>query len=76
MDRERLDEWCERGILGLVLAILVYSPLALGAVQLAQFVVIEWLVVALLFVWGCRFWQFWQLVAGPGRRVGPGEPWD
>ena len=28
MNREALDRWCERGILGLVLAILVFSPLA------------------------------------------------
>src|SRR6266567_7788040 len=56
MDRERLDGWCERGVLGLVLAILVYSPLALGSVDLPQFVVVEWLTVALLLVWGCRFW--------------------
>jgi len=56
MDRERLDGWCERGVLGLVLAILVYSPLALGSVDLPQFVVVEWLTVALVSVWGCRFW--------------------
>ncbi len=31
MDSERLDRWCERGILGLVLAILVFGPLATGA---------------------------------------------
>ena len=56
MDRERLDQWCERAVLGLVLAILVYSPLAFGGVGLGQFVVIEWLTVALLAVWLCRFW--------------------
>ncbi len=56
MDRERLDGWCERGVLGLVLAILVYSPLALGAVRPQEFVVVEWMTVALLIVWGCRFW--------------------
>jgi len=39
-----------------VLAILVYSPLALGSVDLPQFVVVEWLTVAVLLVWGCRFW--------------------
>src|SRR5438552_5937035 len=56
MDRERLDDWCERGVLWLVLAILVYSPLALGAVRPQEFVVVEWLTVAMLLVWGCRFW--------------------
>lgn len=31
MNREVSDRWCERGILGLVLAILVFGPLAPGA---------------------------------------------
>jgi len=56
MDRERLDRWCERGVLGLVLSILIYTPLATGAVRPQDFVVVEWLTVALLFVWGARFW--------------------
>ena len=56
MDRERLDAWCERGVLGLVLAILIFSPLALGAVRPQEFVVVQGLTVALLLVWGCRFW--------------------
>src|SRR5689334_13256890 len=56
MDCEQLDQWCERAVLGLVLAILVYSPLAFGGVGLGQFVVIEWLTVALLAAWLCRFW--------------------
>src|SRR5438093_13118062 len=56
MNRERLDDWCERGILGLVLAILVYSPLALGAVRPQEFVVVEWLTGVLLLVCVCRFW--------------------
>ncbi len=43
-------------MLGLVLAILVYSPLALGAVRPQEFVVVEWLTVTIIFVWGCRFW--------------------
>jgi len=55
-DRERIDDWCERGVLWLVLAILVYSPLALGAVRPQEFVVVEWLTVAMLLLWGCRFW--------------------
>ena len=31
MNPERLDTWCERAILGTILAILVFGPLALGA---------------------------------------------
>ena len=30
MDREVLDRWCERGILGSVIAILVFTPVAFG----------------------------------------------
>src|SRR2546426_565075 len=56
MDRERLDGWCERGILGLVLAILVFGPLATGAVRLQDFVVIQWLTVAVLGLWVARCW--------------------
>ena len=56
MNRERLDGWCERGIVGLVLAILVYSPLATGAVRPQDFVIVEWLTVGILLCWLCRFW--------------------
>ena len=55
MDREKLDSWCEKGILGLVLAILVYSPLAFGAVRPQEFVVIQWLALGILGIWAVRF---------------------
>ena len=61
MDRERLDGWCERGILGLVLAILVFGPLATGAVRLQDFVVIQWLTVAVIGLWVLRCWISPQL---------------
>jgi O-antigen ligase len=51
----RIDLWCERGVLGLILAILVYSPLATGAVRPQDFLVVQWLVVATLVVWAVRF---------------------
>jgi O-antigen ligase len=53
--RELIDAWCERGILGLVLSILVYSPLATGAVRPQDFLVVQWLTVATLVVWAVRF---------------------
>jgi hypothetical protein len=56
MDRERLDEWCERGILGLVLAMLVYSPLAFGAVRAVDQVVIQSLTCVALLLWAVRMW--------------------
>jgi O-antigen ligase len=71
IDQEQLDSWCEKGILGLILAILVYSPLAFGAVpQLLYsphafqtvpewgfdyFIVVEWLTVVLAALWLVRF---------------------
>lgn len=59
MDRERWDDWCEKGILGLVLSILIFSPLAFGTLpQLGfdYFVVVEWLAVGILAIWFARFW--------------------
>ena len=53
--REQLDLWCERGVLGLVLGILVFSPLATGAVRPQDFIVVQWLTVAALAVWAVRF---------------------
>ena len=56
MNREILDRWCERGILGLVLAILVYGPLALGGVRLQEFFVVQTLTIAALLFWLARLW--------------------
>lgn len=56
MNREGLDKWCERGILGLVLAILVYGPLATGAVRPPNFLVIEGLTLGVMLLWLFRLW--------------------
>jgi len=56
MDREKLDEWCERGILWLVLAILVYAPLATGAVLARDFLVVQALTMGAVLLWGVRIW--------------------
>jgi len=68
MDREVLDRWCERGILGLVLGILVSMPLAFGGrPQLPAgcwldfwlvdpFLLAQWLMVPLLVLWLTRIW--------------------
>ena len=55
-NRELLDRWCERGILGLVLAILVYGPLALGAVRVQEFLVVQTLTLGVLLLWLARLW--------------------
>src|SRR5437870_8219837 len=75
MKREALDQWCERGILVLVLALLVFMPLAFGgcpqpASGLAvadflagdPFIVAEWLTIAVTLLWLCRLWL------NPGQR--------
>ncbi len=56
LSREVLDRWCERGILALVLAILVYGPLALGAVRTQEFLVVQALTFGVLLLWLARLW--------------------
>jgi O-antigen ligase len=56
MNRERLDHRCERGILALVLVILVYGPLGLGAVRGLEFGIIQELTVGVMILWAARLW--------------------
>jgi O-antigen ligase len=56
MNRETFDRWCERGILGLVLGILVFSPLAFGAARLQEFLVVQLLTAVALLLWLARVW--------------------
>lgn len=56
MNRESLDKFCERGILALVLAILVFGPLAMGAVDAWAFLVIQGLTLAVMILWALRLW--------------------
>ena len=68
MNRQALDQWCERGILGLVLAILTLTPLAFGGrpqppagwfldfLLVDPFQIAQWLMVAVLAAWGLRLW--------------------
>jgi O-antigen ligase len=56
MDREKLDGWCERGIIALVLAILVFGPLATGAVRTLEFLVIQGLTIGVMVLWVARLW--------------------
>jgi O-antigen ligase len=56
MNREALDRWCERGILGLVLAILIVGPLAFGATRAPGFSAIEGLTIGVLGLWAVRLW--------------------
>src|ERR1035437_3714192 len=56
MNRETWDGWCERGILALVLAILVFGPLAIGATLPLPFLILQGLTLGVLLLWGARFW--------------------
>jgi O-antigen ligase len=68
MNREALDKFCERGILGLVLAILVFTPLAFGGcpqppvgssldfLLVNPFDVALWMTVAVMALWAIRLW--------------------
>jgi O-antigen ligase len=51
-----LDSFCERGILSLILAILVFSPLAFGAVYPWTFIVVEVLTLGVALLWLVRLW--------------------
>ena len=51
-----IGQICERGILGLVLAILVFGPLAMGAVNAPEFLVIQGLTIAVMLLWMVRIW--------------------
>jgi len=56
MNREALDKFFERGILALVLALLVFAPLAKGAVEPWAFLVVQALTICVLMFWGLRLW--------------------
>jgi O-antigen ligase len=56
MNREALDKFFERGILALVLAILVFAPLAMGAVDAWAFLVVQGLTIGVMFLWAARIW--------------------
>jgi O-antigen ligase len=56
MNREAWDTFCERGILALVLGILVFSPLAMGAVGTWEFLVAQALTLGVMLLWGLRLW--------------------
>ncbi|MFO1489298.1 MAG: O-antigen ligase family protein [Verrucomicrobiota bacterium] len=81
MNRNVLDNWCEQGILGLVLAILVFGPLATGAVRPPDFLIIQGLTGGVLLLWMARLWLLpkprllwppvcWAVLAFTGYAIG------
>ena len=56
MNKEAWDEGCVRGIFGLVLAILIFAPLAFGGVGGWEFLVIQALTIGVAALWALRLW--------------------
>ncbi|MBI2949346.1 MAG: hypothetical protein HYY23_17025, partial [Verrucomicrobia bacterium] len=56
MDRAIWDRWCEKGILGLTLVILVFGPLAAGAVGALEFLALQALTLGVIVLWLARIW--------------------
>jgi O-antigen ligase len=80
MNRDALDQWCERAIVGCVLGIVIFGPLAFGAVDTVPFLVIQGLTALGLLLWLGRFWLnpklrllwppvFWAVLAFTGYAV-------
>ncbi|MGP8201312.1 MAG: O-antigen ligase family protein [Limisphaerales bacterium] len=54
--RERLDVFCERGILGAVVLIVLWGPLAFGGTPAFAFLVMQGLTILALGLWAVRLW--------------------
>jgi O-antigen ligase len=53
---EHVDDWCEKGILALMLAVLMFGPLATGAVRTVEFLILQGLVLTMVGLWIVRIW--------------------
>ena len=56
LTRKNLEWWCERGILFLMLAMLVFAPLAFGAVDAWAYLVVQGMGAAVFILWMARLW--------------------
>src|SRR5688572_7698170 len=56
MDRARLDYWCEKGILGLILSLIVFAVLATGAAGALEWLIVQLFMCGVLALWIPRFW--------------------
>ncbi len=56
MARKNVDWWCERVIRLLTCALLVFAPLAFGAVDMWAMLVVQAGGVAILILWAARLW--------------------
>ncbi len=56
MNRERLDDWCEKGILVLLLALLIYGPLAMGGMRNQEWAIQLAFILGAAVIWVVRMW--------------------
>lgn len=81
MNREALDRFFERGILALILAMVVFAPLAMGAVDVPEFLCVQGLIAGVMLLWALRlafspeprlFWPpiCWVVVAFAAYAIG------
>jgi O-antigen ligase len=56
VNRERLDQWCEAAILGLLLGVLLFAPVATAAVRASDFLIVQGLTLAATALWVARLW--------------------
>jgi O-antigen ligase/tetratricopeptide (TPR) repeat protein len=54
--RKSLDAGCERGILALLLGMLVFAPLAFGAVDEWSLVIVQGMAAVIFALWGAHLW--------------------
>ncbi len=54
--RKNMDWWCARGILSLVLGMLVFAPLAFGAVDAWAWLVLQCVAAGVFILWTARLW--------------------
>jgi O-antigen ligase len=62
MNHAAIDRFFERGILALILAILAFAPLAMAAVDTREFLVVQGLAMAVMFLWALR------MIFNPGMK--------
>jgi len=56
LTRKNLEWWCERGILFLILGMLVFAPLAFGAVESWALCVLQGMAAGVFGLWVARIW--------------------
>lgn len=56
MSRSQIEKLLEHGMLALLLGMLVFGPLAMGAVRVQEFLIVQALAIGLLVLWVVRLW--------------------